>query len=168
MTRTMQVTETCQQLGIAESTLKRWTERGLITASRHPINNSRQYDVAEVARVKVKLASVIETADLTTAFKALTISRGLTFADDLTEASATAAEPKFKLFTPADVAGQLGISLDLLTTWTDRKFVATVSDPHGVPMIASDELDRVKKALDANQKSKDLGAVVKAPGRSQL
>jgi transposase-like protein len=165
MTRTMQVTETCQQLGVAESTLKRWTERGLITASRHPINNSRQYAVAEVERVKRELARVVESADLTTAFRALTVSRGLTFADDLTEDTATAAPPApVKHFKLADAATHLGISLALLTSLADQKAVSS-TQIDGAAMIPEEELTRVKKVLA----SKDLASVLAPkPVRSQM
>jgi len=49
------ISEAAEMLGVSQVTLRRWDASGRFRARRHPINDYRMYDPAEVERLRKKI-----------------------------------------------------------------------------------------------------------------
>ncbi|MBK6520027.1 MAG: helix-turn-helix domain-containing protein [Polyangiaceae bacterium] len=49
------ISEAAEMLGVSQVTLRRWDASGRFRARRHPINDYRMYDRAEVERLRKKI-----------------------------------------------------------------------------------------------------------------
>jgi DNA-binding transcriptional MerR regulator len=58
--RFITIAEACKRLGIAPNTLRSWGGGGKIQEYRHPINNYRLYNIADIDRLEALLHSPIK------------------------------------------------------------------------------------------------------------
>lgn len=49
------ISEAAEMLGVSQVTLRRWDASGRFRARRHPINDYRMYDRADVERLRKKI-----------------------------------------------------------------------------------------------------------------
>lgn len=53
--RQISLAEAAQLLGVSKATLRNWDKAGKLTASRHPINGYRQYDLEELKKLQAQI-----------------------------------------------------------------------------------------------------------------
>lgn len=53
---TVTIKDAAKYLGVSQVTLRRWDDAGKFTATRHPINGYRLYQVSELERLRRNIA----------------------------------------------------------------------------------------------------------------